>query len=175
MPSSRRRILAGSTVLPLVLAPGCEGLGLGGGASESDDATTTPRSVPPDQSLEGRLLGPDRERPLFDAADVAGIGPLRERAGRYRVPLRLTEEGTARAARTFRTAGVLESPRRFDVAVAVEGETLQRFGIAPDLARAIGSGEWNGELALAAATRSAARDVRAAMAAEIGLGPPPGG
>lgn len=159
MPSTRRTLLA--VAVPTVLTPlaGCTGELSGASAPE----TTTQPSTP-DPTMTVRLLGPDTERTLFTESDVVAVGELRERTGSVAVPITITEERTETVSETFASAGVTEDPDAFEVAIRMDGDRRNRYGIAPSLAEAIESGEWAGEFHVTVADRSTAEELQRALA-----------
>ncbi|MEZ3115425.1 hypothetical protein RYH80_05770 [Halobaculum sp. MBLA0147] len=182
---SRRDALVGVAAATSVAVAGCGGLGVGGSSGEttgdttpsdgdttgtggdtigSDGTTASTDAAPAAGSLTLTLRGPDTERTLFDEGDSAEVGAVRARqTGGYVVPLTLTAAAADRVSERFREAGVADDPDAFEVVVAVDGETVQQFGIAPSLADAIATGEYDGEFVLSLEDEATARRVRAAL------------
>jgi len=164
MPSTRRTLLA--VAVPTVLTPlaGCTGDVSGPSDAGTTTEPTTTESTTAESTMTVRLLGPDAERTLFTETDVVAVGEVRERTGSVAVPITITEERTETVSETFASAGVAEDPDAFEVAIRVDGDRRNRYGIAPGLAEAIESGDWEGELHVSVADRSTAEELQRALA-----------
>lgn len=138
-----------------------------GGATTTDDseddgaggATTTGGAG----AFEARLEGPEDDRLLFEGTDLDSVGTVEESRNGYFVPVVLTDDGEAAVTETFRAAGVADDNEAFEVVLSLDGEELERFGVAPSLAEAVTEDDWGGEMRLTFGSREEAEDVRDAV------------
>jgi hypothetical protein len=94
---------------------------------------------------------------------IPTVGPIEERNGAVQLPITLTDDATTGVTDAFQAAGVTESPEEFEAVHRFEGETVGRFTIAPSLADAVASGDWDGSMVLQVESRDRATAVRAAL------------
>jgi hypothetical protein len=170
MPPSRRSVLGTSSFAVAATLSGCLGFdvtqstetgGTGPTETDSTDPTETATARPGDRGpFEARLDGPDGAQTLFAQSDVASVGPISDRRGRYTVPVVLTDDGAAGVAETLRSAGALADPDAFEVVLTLGGDEVSRFGVAPGFVDAVESGEWHGEFLLVTRDRADATAVR---------------
>lgn len=119
------------------VAPGTTGTG----GDPTGDAEAGARST-----LDVGLVGPDADRALFDAGDVAR-GAGHHEPGRTAVaPVVVTDQATSAAAETAREVGLADAPDEFEAVVRRDGEPVGRFGVTPGFAEAVADGEWEGEV-----------------------------
>ena len=169
-PRSRRATLGlvGATLaapLPGCVAPGTANAGTdeNGEGGESKDAGPAPSEGAP--ALEVRLTGPDSDRRLFDAGDVARVGSVRDaRTGGFALPVTLTDKATAAATETAREVGLADAPDEFEVVQTHGGEVTGQFEITPALAEAVTDGDWEGEFLLLFERRERAVELQEALA-----------
>jgi hypothetical protein len=170
MEPSRRATLAVVGTVGTSLLAGCSaGGGTGESGSNPTSSTSTPTPTPttePVDSFEVRLQNGETDRLLFDASDVSRVGEVTQQQGPYRVPVRLTAEATDDVAETFRAADVAAAPEEFTIVYRHDGETLDQFGISPELAASITDGEWDGRFQLVLAERADARELRRTLVDE---------
>jgi len=97
------------------------------------------------------------ERLLFTASDIASIGAVSvsERMGPT-VPVELTSDGTTGVTETAETVRLDETYGNAEIAIMLDGEELNRFGIAPSLASEMAAGEWDGSFILTFESRTQA-------------------
>ncbi|SFL08914.1 hypothetical protein SAMN04487950_2385 [Halogranum rubrum] len=168
MQPSRRTLLGALGTSVLALSAGCAG-----SLPASDDSTAVDQTAAADRiaadpsaTFEVRLHGPDTDHLLFDGEDLERVGPVESsRAGAAALPVALTESATADVAETVRSAGVSENVDAFEIVQTYDGEEMGRFGIAPSLADAIATDEWDGQIYLSFAERAQAERVRDAFVA----------
>lgn len=136
-----------------------------GATRDTSDATTETAgdATAASPSFAVVLVGPERRRTLFTAADTASVGDVRRRQDAWTVPIQLTASAADAVSETFTTAGVADDPAAFEAVVRVDDETVNRFGIAPSLAEAIASGEYGGSFVLTFGEESAAARARRAL------------
>lgn len=147
---SRRDTLGTVAVGVAVALAGC---GQFRGTDAASDDATREADGNPTQTAEASsfavvLVGPERRRTLFTAADTASAGEVRRRRDAWTVPIQLTASATEAVSETFTTAGVADDPAAFEAVVRMDDETVNRFGIAPSLAEVIASGEYGGSFVL---------------------------
>jgi hypothetical protein len=167
MPSRRRELLGALAGTPTVLVAGCTTVGddsTPDGSAGDDGAADQPTETGGGRAFEARLHGPEDDRPLFDGDDLHSVGVVDEaRGGGYTLPVVLTDDGAAGVSETFRSAGVVHNHEAFEVVLSLDGEELERFGIAPSFADAVGAGEWEGDIRLTFDSREEATEVREAV------------
>lgn len=175
MPPSRRSVLSLATATALSTVAGCStsSIGIGNGnGSGSGNGTTAPSGsrtdATPTPTVAVRLIGPETDVRLFDAADVATVGDLRSGGSGVVLPVELTAEATSHVTERFRAAGVGESPDDFELVLRHGGEPINRFGIAPGFAASVAGGEWTGRFLLSFEDRGRAERVSKALAAVDG-------
>lgn len=157
MPPSRRTTLGAIATVATGSVAGCTSI-----VGSRDDATGSPTRAGADDSFVARLDGPETNRMLFDASDVASVGTVEEsRSGGYQLPVELTASGTSHVTEVFRTEGVADDPDAFEVVQRYDGQVVGRFEVAPGLADAVVNDEWDGELRLVTAERERAVSIRA--------------
>ncbi|WP_313692952.1 hypothetical protein [Halorarum halobium] len=174
MQPSRRRTLGALACTALAGLAGCTS-GFGSDGTSTDDSSAgkpstdgtpsdeQPTGGTPAVDLEASLHGPDGTRHLFDERDVETVGPVERTGSSPGVPVTLTDGGTSSVGETVRTAGVADDPDACEIAIAVDGEEENRFGITGGLAEAIAEGEWEGEFLLLFEDRERATKVRQAL------------
>ena len=164
MNRSRRRTL---TLLSTAVALGSAGC-IGADPREFGDSSDANRPPAADH-LVVTIDGPDGEERFFSGEDVAAVGSIeRTDESGYRVPISLSDEGTATATRTFRAVGGGRDPAETSVRYSLgEGSEIDRtLDVSPSLAETIASGEWGGTFVLTAAEESTAETLRATLASE---------
>jgi hypothetical protein len=178
MNSTRRGLLGALAGWAAVLVAGCTtAVPFGDDAtpdgSSGEDATTDqPTGTGGGRAFEAHLSGPEGDRPLFDGADLHSVGAVdAARGGGYVLPVALTDDGAAGVSETFRSAGVVQAHEAFEVVLSLEGEELERFGIAPSFADAVRTGDWAGEMRLTFDSREEATEVRRTVCDTGGVGP----
>lgn len=153
MEPPRRRVLTAIAGVALPAAAGCTQTESSGGGTPT-----------PTIDLEAVVSGPDGERTFFDPGDVASVGEVEKRpgSGAYGFTTQLTEGGTEEARDAFRDVwgGGDDGYRDTTITIFVDGEETDTFGVLPDLAEAIASGEWEGEFLLQFADEQTAETVR---------------
>ncbi|NEU57882.1 hypothetical protein [Halorussus sp. MSC15.2] len=180
---SRRQVLAAGC-LALVGGSGCSRV-RNAVSTDSDDGTTetdgttasgeTPSSDEPtaddgtattDASAFRIVVADgDREIELVTGADVASVDevePARTGDG-YRLPVTLTDEGTADFADGLERAGAFENRDDHPLRTYFEGEMLYEATLAPGLADKLESGEWSGEFLLHVSEQKTARELKQAL------------
>jgi hypothetical protein len=178
MSPSRRRLLASTGTAAAGLLAGCTSFDVvqstetggtdpteTGGVGPTETATARPGAV---GSFEARLEGPDGGQTLFTQSEVASVGPVSNRGGRYTVPVVLTDESEAAVTETLRSAGALADPDAFEVVLTLGGDEVSRFGVSPGFVDAVENGEWNGEFLLVTRERADAAAVRRTLRAGDG-------
>lgn len=189
MPPSRRATLGLFGSATAALLAGCSAVGLGE-PTDADDASdpanttdpadaagSTTRSTPADgtgseptaeadgasATFEMRLVGPDTDRTLFTGDDVARVGEAQRYQTSYGLPITLDDDATERVGDGVNAAGVVETPDEFEFVLRRDGEEMNRFSIARDLAADMAEGEWEGKFVLMTVDREAAEALREAI------------
>ncbi len=110
----------------------------------------------------------DGEVVLVTGADVATVGEVgRARTGdAYRLPVTLTDEGTAAFADEIERVGALDDPDAHRLRTYFRGELLSEAGLGHDLADAVKTGDWAGEFLFHVTARETAARVRTALKTE---------
>lgn len=130
-------------------------------AEATDDGGTAPDA---DATFEMRLDGPETDRTLFTGADIAAVGEVRRRNdGSYGVPVTLTDETTAEVTATLNRVGATENPDEYEFVRRRDGEEVERFRLAPNLAQTIAEGEWDGRFVLMFANEETAAAFRQSL------------
>lgn len=158
MQQSRRRSLALISIAITIGVAGC---------ATFDGSENEPANSSPDVDLTVTISGPDGEESFFTGNDLASIGAVQdlEQQSGYGLPLELTDSGTDQATAAFNTVGAADDPDAASITHTIRGdvETEQTFGIAPSLANAIETGEWDGQFRLQFDDRDAAKTVKEAL------------
>lgn len=151
----RRRCLALVANLMTVGIAGCANFG----GLEKEDATQK-------IELTVTISGPDGDRTFFTCEEIASVGEVEDSVQTgHAVPLELTDDGTERAVEMFNRVGAAEEPGESSVTYSIRGrvETEQTFIVSQSLARAIESGDWEGQFRLQFNDREDAETVRNAL------------
>ncbi|MDG5775743.1 hypothetical protein VB773_16975 [Haloarculaceae archaeon H-GB2-1] len=169
MSPSRRTVLRAVTSTAALALTGCQGAGTGD-SMDTDRNGSESATTSHNEGTTGRekrfvvwLDGPDERHLLFDGGDVRNVGAVKERSGRYSVPITLSDEATASVSETFRTDGVDEDREAFEIVVEFDGEETGRYDIAGSLAAEIAEGDWDGQFLLVVDDRDTAEKVRQAL------------
>ncbi|KDS91546.2 hypothetical protein FK85_00905 [Halorubrum saccharovorum] len=154
MQPSRRALLGYCGVTAAVAVAGCteavpddaidgEWGGFGPTDSESD-AETVGDPVADDAPVQV-TLAIDETRTLFKSRHVETVRPVDvDQTGVPYLTLRLSDEGVEAATETANAAGLGERYEDAEIAVIVDGEAQNRFGVTQALAASIADGEWDG-------------------------------
>jgi hypothetical protein len=102
----------------------------------------------------------DTTTELVTGNHVSSAGEVRDTRDGYGVPLSLTDAGTTRFAEAFRAADVAAEASAHEIRLVVDAEEQSTFGVAPGLAHAIQSGDWDGELLVQVGDRATAERLR---------------
>jgi hypothetical protein len=120
-------------------------------STASPTSTVSPTPTAETTAAEFRIVlvdtATDTTRRLVTADDVASAGEVRSERG-YAVPVSLTGATTTRFTEAFRSAAVVADPDTHEIGLVVDGEDHSTYGVAPELARAVQSGDWDGEILL---------------------------
>lgn len=156
MTLTRRRVVRCCGTAGVATIAGCLG-----SAGESIDPTTGESTIETTEintDVDFRAtLHLDTERVLFTASDIASIGAVSvsDRMGPT-VPVELTSAGTSGVAETAEAVRLDETTRNAEIVVTLDGEELNRFGIAQSLAAEMVAGEWDGSFILTFESRTQA-------------------
>jgi hypothetical protein len=138
-------------------------------ASSSPHPSTPTTTGTPGPDAGFRLVlvdtATDTTTELVTENDVASAGEVRDTRGGYGVPLSLTDAGTTRFAEAFRAADVAAAASAHEIRLVVDAEERSTFGVAPGLAHAVQSGDWDGELLVQVGDRATAERLRRAVTA----------
>jgi hypothetical protein len=139
---------------------GCQGSGGASDDSSTGESTIETTEINTDVDFRA-TLHLDTERVLFTASDIAGVGAVSvsDRMGPT-VPVELTSDGTRGVAETAETVQLDETYSDAEIVVTLDGEELNRFGIAGSLAAEMVAGEWNGSFVLTFESRTQAETFR---------------
>lgn len=162
MPPSRRRIIELASTAAVPFAAGCSGQFRRDATAPSSgqtDTATTPTSL-----VAVRLVGPETDVRLFDAADVETTGAIRTGGSGVVLPTELTPDATTRVGETLRAAGVDEEPAAFEFVLRYDGERTNRFAVGRSFAESLADGEWTGRFVLSFEERSRAERIKKALA-----------
>ena len=109
--------------------------------SESDSEMT---AVASDAQFHVDLVV-DETRRFFEARHVNAVGSVNEsETGRAYLTISLTGQGVETATDTAVEADLGERYDDATIVPVVDGDELNRFGVAPSLATTIAAGEWDG-------------------------------
>jgi hypothetical protein len=172
---SRRQVLAAGC-LALAGTAGCTEIREAITADSTTKGTETTEATQPgdettvttDDDSEFRIAVTDddsEEVELVTGEDVASVGEVEQaRSGDgYRIPVTLTDEGTAAFADGLESVGAFEDPESHRIRTYFESERLYEAKLGPGLADAIESGEWDGSFLLHVTDRETAEDVKDAL------------
>jgi hypothetical protein len=135
--------------------------------TESREETTETDAADPSE-FRITVTDGDEEVELVTGEDVASVGEVEQaRSGDgYRIPVTLTDEGTAAFADGLESVGAFEDPESHRIRTYFESERLYEAKLGPGLADAIESGEWDGSFLLHVTDRETAEDVKDALESE---------
>jgi hypothetical protein len=156
MTLKRRRVVVCCGTAGVAAIAGC--LGSTGESDNSLTGQSTTETSKINTDVEFRAtLHLDTERVLFTASDIAGVGAVSvsDRMGPT-VPVELTSDGTAGVIETAETVRLDETDSDAEIVVTLDGEELNRFGIAQSLAAEMVAGEWDGSFILTFESRTQA-------------------
>ena len=165
MKPSRRRLLGTCGVVAASAIAGCTDAVPGGaidgwGDSGRSDSESSGDAVADDAPVRVTLTI-DETRTFFESQHVGRVGSVEQsRQGVPYLPLRLTDGGVETATEAATTAGLGERYEDAEIAVFVDGEALNRFGVEQALADSIVDGEWDGRFRMLFGTESAAASFR---------------
>jgi hypothetical protein len=154
MQPSRRSLLRYCGVAAAVAVAGCtdavpdDAAGgnwgdLGPIDSESDDESN---GDPVDDDAPVRItLAIDETRTLVESRHIETVGPVETgQSGMPYLTLQLSDQGVEAATEAASAADLAERYEDAEIAVLVDGEAQNRFGVAQGLANSIVDGEWDG-------------------------------
>ncbi|WP_158058092.1 preprotein translocase subunit SecD family protein [Halorussus halophilus] len=189
MPSRRQVLAAGS--LALAGSAGCLGgstIGIGGTDDTTDSSETVATSTVDQTTAASEattadetslasatsadadafrivVVDSDDEVQLVTGVDVASVGEIESASNGsgYRLPFRLTDDGTTAFADGLEQVGAFDNPEDHQIRTYFEAELLYEAELGPGLADEIESGEWNGEFLFTVSERQTAESVKAAL------------
>ncbi|AUX09293.1 hypothetical protein AArcSl_1664 [Halalkaliarchaeum desulfuricum] len=151
----------------MIAASGCTQFNADDTEESGPESTDDDEESAPEIEATFTISGPEGEESFFTVDDIESIGSVEDpdEQSAYVLPFQLTDEGTAKATDAFETVGAAETPEEASVTYTIEGdvEVEQTFGVAPGLAEAIATGEWDGTFQLRFEDREQAEDVHEAL------------
>lgn len=106
-------------------------------------------------------LAIDGTRTLFESRHIEIVGPVEmSQNGMPYLTLKLSDEGVEAATETASAADLGERYEDAEIAVLVDGEVQNRFGVEQALATSIADGEWDGAFRMTFESEESAESFR---------------
>ena len=163
----REAILVSAGVLTTGSVAGCLGQPKESAADDENPPDSEASEIADDTALEATLEVDDDSRTLFTTTDIARVGAVstRPQTGPS-VPIELTAAGTESVTETAAAVDLESSYEEATVAVTLDGERINQFGINAELAGEMAGGGWSGRFVLTFADKAAADAFRDRLLAE---------
>lgn len=176
MQPSRRDLLRFCGVAGTIAVAGCTdavpvdaiggGSGNSGSTDSGSDAEANGDPVADDAPIRATLTV-DETRSFFEGRHVETVGPVAEgQSAMPYVSLRLSDEGVEAATEAAIAADLGERYEDAEIAVFVDDEEHDRFGVDEALAASIVDGEWEGTFRMTFTSRESAESFREPLVAK---------
>lgn len=156
MTLTRRQVVLCCGTAGVTTIAGCQGGSEEGNNPPTGESTIETTEINTDVDFQA-TLHLDTEHLLFTASEIAGIGAVSvtERMG-PNIRVELTSDGTTGVNETAKTVQLDETYSNAEIVITLDGEELNRFGIAQSLAASMAAGEWGGSFVLTFESRTQA-------------------